>query len=65
MHTKKRIFVFEFKLDKSAKAALDQIYQKDYLAKFSLFQKPITAIGISFSSATKGIGEFLIEELGD
>lgn len=58
------IYCLEFKLDKSAQLAIDQIKSKGYLAKYGIYKKPKYAIGINFSSVTKEVEEILWEEFG-
>jgi len=55
------IFALEFKLDKSAEEALNQIETKGYLKPFALDERTKVAIGISFSSEKKGIESYLVK----
>ena len=57
------IYIVEFKLDKSAAGAMEQIKGKEYAGKYALSKKRVTLIGISFSSAKRTIVEELVEEL--
>ena len=57
------IYIVEFKLDRPAAEAMEQIKGKDYAGKYALSKKRITLIGISFSSAKRTIVEELVEEL--
>ena len=57
------IYIVEFKLDRPAAEAMEQIKGKDYTGKYALSKKRITLIGISFSSAKRTIVEELVEEL--
>ena len=57
------IYLFEFKIDESAEAAIQYIKDKHYTEHLKHFNKPITAIGISFSPKTKGVSEWKMEEL--
>ena len=57
------IYIIEFKLDRSAAEAMDQIKGKDYAGKYALSGKRITLIGISFSSEKRTIVEELVEEI--
>jgi Predicted AAA-ATPase/PD-(D/E)XK nuclease superfamily len=61
--TDERIFIFEFKIDQSAEIALQQIHTKDYASLYRASGKPITGIGVNFGSKTKGITEWLTENL--
>lgn len=49
------IYILEFKLDESADAAIQQIKQKNYAAKYQDQNKPIIGIGINFSSESKSV----------
>ena len=57
------IYIIEFKLDKPAAEAMEQIKSKDYAGKYALSGKRITLIGIAFSSEKRTIVEELAEEL--
>ncbi len=60
----KAIYVFEFKYDGSAKAALKQIYDKDYAGRFALETLPVYLIGANFSDKEghKGLIEWSIDK---
>lgn len=62
VETKSNIYVFEFKLDKSAKEALDQIKGKDYALRFADRGKPVYLIGANFNSEKRNIDDYIIEE---
>lgn len=55
------IFCLEFKLDKTAKEAIDQIKEKEYTSRFKMEKKPVHLIGINFSSKTKEVEEIIWE----
>ncbi|MBO7156095.1 MAG: PD-(D/E)XK nuclease domain-containing protein, partial [Clostridia bacterium] len=57
------IYIIEFKLDKPAAEALEQIKGKEYAGKYELSGKRITLIGISFSSEKRTIVEELVDVL--
>ncbi len=57
------IFIFEFKVDKSAQEALAQIHAKDYAAPYRADARPIFAIGLNFSSETSQLTDFAVEQL--
>ena len=57
------IYIVEFKLDRPASEAMEQIRGKDYAGKYALSKKRITLVGISFSAAKRTIVEELVEEL--
>ena len=55
---KKAIFIFEFKIDKNAKKALQQIDLKKYKEKYLGNCKEIIAIGVNFSSKSRNISDW-------
>lgn len=55
VETPAQVYVLEFKLDESAKAALEQIRQKRYHEAFWNLGKPVVGIGVNFSSQTRNI----------
>ena len=57
------IYIVEFKLDRPAAEAMEQIKGKDYAGKYALSKKRVTLVGISFSAAKRTIVEELVEEL--
>ncbi len=57
------IYIIEFKLDRPAAEAMEQIKGRDYAGKYALSQKRITLIGISFSAEKRSIVEELVEVL--
>ena len=56
------IYIVEFKLDRPAAEAMEQIRGKDYAGKYALSGKRLTLVGISFSSEKRTIVEELVEE---
>jgi len=52
------IYIFEFKLDKGANVALEQIEEKKYKEKYSNRGKEISLVGVNFSSKTRNISEW-------
>lgn len=59
--TKDCIFVFEFKLDGSAEAALQQIDDKGYLIPYTVDNRKLLKVGVSFDPDKRNIGEWLYE----
>ena len=51
----KGIYVMEIKYNDTAEAALEQIDRKGYADKYALDDRPVTKIGISFSSEERNI----------
>ena len=57
------IYIVEFKLDRPAAEAMEQIRGRDYAGKYALSKKRVTLVGISFSSEKRTIVEELVEEM--
>lgn len=55
LETGDRIYLFEYKLDGTPEEALAQIRQMGYAEKYHLSNKPITLVGIAFSTADRNI----------
>lgn len=55
------IYVFEFKLDGSAEAALRQIDEKGYLLPYTADGRRLVKVGVSFDKEKRNLGEWLIE----
>lgn len=60
--TSTHIYVFEFKLDQAAELALQQIFNKDYFRPFQMDARQKFAVGVNFSSKTKAVDNFLVQE---
>ena len=56
------IYLFEFKLDKSADEALAQIEEKQYALPFAKDPRKLYKIGVNFSTEKRNIDEWVIEE---
>jgi hypothetical protein len=57
------IYVFEFKFNKTAEEAMEQIHKKQYAHKYHALNKPITGIGVNFDSATRQMDGWIEEVL--
>ena len=57
------VYVFEFKYNKSSKAAMRQIRERGYADKWKGGKRPVTLIGINFSSRKRNIDIPVIEAL--
>ena len=55
------LYLFEFKFDKSAEEALQQIDSKDYPLAFQQDERKLYKIGVNFSSQTKNIDEYIVK----
>jgi len=62
VETTDHIYAFEFKLDKTAGEALQQIKDKGYLKPYADSSKEKIAVGANFSSDSKQVEEWLVEE---
>lgn len=58
VQTKDYIYIFEFKIDKSANDALAQIEEKQYAKPFEIDSRKLYKIGVNFSSSTRRIEEW-------
>ncbi|MEM7532582.1 MAG: AAA family ATPase [Chloroflexota bacterium] len=61
IHLDDRIYLFEFKLDKTADEALQQIKTDQYYQKYLGQRKPIILIGANFSTETKTVDDWKVE----
>ncbi len=53
------IYIFEFKLDQSAEAAIAQIKEREYYQKYLLEQKELVLVGVNFDSKTGQIDDWI------
>ena len=58
------IYIIEFKLDESAKAALAQIKERGYADKYAADPRPKVLLGINFSREAKTVDDWQQEMLG-
>ena len=63
IETKKFVWVFEFKFNKSAKAAIVQIREKGYADPYKGDSRPVTLVGVNFRTAKRNIDEPLFVKL--
>lgn len=59
IETEKDVFIFEFKLDKSAKEALDQIEEKRYALPYLNDKRTLHKIGVNISSESRTVDEWI------
>ncbi len=57
------IYIFEFKMIKSAQTAMQQIYQQGYYKKYLNDKRDIFLIGIEFDHEKKNISDFEVEKI--
>ena len=60
VQTKDYIYIFEFKIDKSADEALKQIEEKQYAKPFESDARKLYKIGVNFSSETRRIDSWKV-----
>ena len=65
IETRKFVWVFEFKFDRSAKAAVRQIREKGYADAYKGDRRPVTLVGINFRKAKRNIDEPLFESFSE
>ena len=63
IQTKDSIYIFEFKVDKTAQEALNQIKNKSYYERFLVTEKTILLVGINFSSELRNIDDYIPEQV--
>jgi PD-(D/E)XK nuclease superfamily len=63
VQTNSHIYVFEFKYNRSGKAAFDQITKNNYADKYRATGKTIIGIGVNFSHITRKINGWVLKEL--
>ena len=54
------IFIFEFKLDKSAAEALEQIEEQQYALPYQNDERKVHKIGVNISSASRTVDEWVV-----
>ena len=62
VQTKDYIYIFEFKIDKSADEALKQIEEKQYAKPFGQDPRKLYKIGVNFSTATRRMDGWKVVE---
>ena len=58
---KDAIYIFEFKMDKSAAEAMEQINSKDYPIAYKGDGRRIVKIGVNYSSEQQQLSDWIIE----
>ena len=62
VQTKDYIYIIELKLDKTAEEALQQIKDNNYARPFQTDKRKLYLIGVNFSSETRTVEKWIIEE---
>ena len=63
MRTKTTLYVIEFKLDKAAQTAMNQIELKNYPERFAQCGLPIVRVGVNFDSKTRNLSDWIIKRM--
>jgi hypothetical protein len=59
VQTADAVYLFEFKLDQSAEAAVAQLQERDYIARYRSSGKHLIGIGVNFESKRREISDWL------
>jgi hypothetical protein len=63
VQTATHVYIFEFKFNKTAQEAIEQIHERNYAAKYQASGKLITAVGVNFNGKEKQIDDWLEVEI--
>ena len=63
MKTPQAIYVFEFKIDGTARQAMEQINSQGYAIPYTPDLRKVVKIGVSFDTVTRTLGEWIVEEI--
>lgn len=61
LKTDKYIFLFEFKIDADAKAAMHQILERGYHDRYKLDSREVLLVGVNFNTKTRSLDDFCVE----
>ena len=62
VETAEYVYIFEFKLDKSADEALAQIKEKEYALPYKADKRKLFEIGVSYDSQSRSLQEWKVAE---
>jgi hypothetical protein len=63
VQTDTHVYIFEFKIKKTAAIAFQQILDKKYADKYRMTNKTIVGLGVNFDMENKCIDDWKIEEI--
>ena len=63
VQTANEVYIFEFKFNKTAQEAIEQINKKGYASKYITTGKKIKGIGVNFNSASRQIDDWVEVDL--
>ncbi len=61
VETADSVYIIEFKCNKDAESAIEQIKEKNYIDKYRIKEKDIILIGINFDSTQRNVKDYIIE----
>lgn len=61
VETKRFVYIFEFKRDKSSEEALKQIHENNYAVPYAADERRVYKIGVNFSSKTRQLEGWIVE----
>lgn len=62
VQTNTHIYIFEFKKNRKASIALEQVYDRAYMEHFALSKKEIILIGVAFNLQKRGVSDWVMEK---
>ena len=62
VETGQYIYAFEFKLDKTAQEALDQVENRGYLTPYAHSGKTRIGVGVNFSTELKAVESWVVKQ---
>ena len=62
LKTEKAIYIFEFKYDQSAQAAIDQCRERDYAAAFTVDARQVVYVGVNYDSSVRTVSDVKCED---
>jgi Predicted AAA-ATPase/PD-(D/E)XK nuclease superfamily len=63
VETDSHVYIFEFKKNRKAAVAIEQMKEKNYAAHYSLSKKQIVLVGVCFTLQKRGISGHLVETI--
>jgi len=63
LETAKGVYIFEFKYNQSARAALDQCREKNYAAPYAADPRPVWYVALNYNAATRTLDDPLAEQV--
>ncbi len=63
VETQTHVYLFEFKFNKTAEEAMQQLKKRNYAAKFRTNGKKIIGIGLNFTEKNRSLDEWIVKEL--